>query len=179
MYPQKFCLMSLTNVFDAVFESAVDECFCGGEPGRYTGQVNEAGDRHGRGMMHYSKSGDTYEGEWRHDRREGHGIETCDNGDKYVGKWLANKKHGRGMLDYISEGYRYEGGFEEGSFAGHGTMTRLVDGKVLAKGNWTTRKWTESCWEGPYPREGDRGAKVTARVSTGSPAPRKPQGYLF
>ena len=36
------------------------------------------------------------------------------------------------------------------------------------------RVWTEGEWDLPYPREGERGTKTTARASTGGPAPRKP-----
>ena len=77
----------------------------------------------------------------------------------------------------------------QGRYAGAGTMMKhmfdengwwMHDEKGVPKivhvatGDWTTWTWMSSCsWDGPYPREGGRGTIVTARKSTGPPAPRR------
>ena len=45
-------------------------------------------------------SGVTYEGEWYHNKRQGHGIQTWPDGKKYEGAWKQGKKHGFGTMTY-------------------------------------------------------------------------------
>jgi len=161
------------SVTNSSFKSHVDESYFGGERGFYTGQVDVQGRRHGRGLMRY-ECGDEYEGEWVRDYCEGRGVKHFENGDVYEGEWKASRFHGSGKCSYPSRGLVYEGGFADGRYAGHGVMTR--HGELEAEGDWSSWTWTEGEWYAPYPQEGGRGVRVTARKSTGGPAPRKPLG---
>lgn len=78
----------------------------------YTGDVDEAGNPHGYGIKHYT-TGNRYEGNWVHGKREGFGIEYADDGRKaYEGNWKNSQEYGTGILiDY--RGVKYEGTFGE------------------------------------------------------------------
>ena len=135
------------------------------------------GQRHGQGRMTYDE-GDSFCGEWSQDRPHGHGVFTHANSDTYTGEWVRGFKNGFGVFCYSEGDYRYEGTWAGGgagggrsTFQGQGTM--LQHGKVLAVGIWPAGPWTEGGWNTAYPREGAEGTKVTARKSTGGPAPRK------
>ena len=155
---------------DAEFVGGVYETFRGNEPGSYSGQVNTAGERHGQGVMRY-RFGDKYEGEWRHDRFDGRGVYTHDNGDVYEGQWKDGRQHGFGTMSYDEGDYNYTGHWARGRYAGQGAMRQ--NGEIVAEGDWSTGTWTKGGWDLPYPRAGAQGTKVTARKSSGPPAPRK------
>ena len=55
---------------------------------RYEGQVNQHGERHGKGVLSYS-NGHRYEGEFRNNRWHGHG--TYYDGRVKSGKWENSK----------------------------------------------------------------------------------------
>ena len=76
---------------------------------RYEGQVNQYGQRHGKGVFSLS------------------------NGERYVGEFSEGKKHGKGVVSY-SDGERYVGEFSEGRYHGHGICTD-ADGYVQS-GKW-------------------------------------------
>eukprot|EP00808_Paulinella_micropora_P003421 g29939.t1 len=120
------------------------------------------GQRHGRGV-YTSKEGHRYEGQWLYDMRHGHGVQkfvtggkdakwtgtyvghwsnnekdgkgvfTYENGDKYEGDWRKGKKSGHGVYSF-SNGDRYEGSFKNNNMHGKGTML-FADGSRLA-GIW-------------------------------------------
>ena len=123
--------------------------------GTYTGTVNAAGERHGCGTYHWS-SGDTYEGDFRNNKRTGHGIyrwadgtvyegafldgkitgygtKRWTNGTVYEGEWLNDNRHGRGTqrwgkdTDYKDD--VYEGDWLNDKRTGRGTY-RWADGTV-------------------------------------------------
>ena len=112
-----------------------------------------------------------YTGTWAADRPCGQGTKVFENGDVYTGAWEDAQPHGHGRFRYVEGGYEYVGGFAAGRYAGLGTMSQ--DGKLVAAGDWSSWRWIEGQWDGAYPREGGRGTRVTARRSSGSPAPRR------
>ncbi|KAM4709401.1 junctophilin-4 isoform 2-T2 [Discoglossus pictus] len=63
---------------------------------------------------------ETYAGEWRGDRRSGHGVSRRSNGLSYEGEWLRNRRHGYGRTTYP------DGSREEGKYK----MNMLASGKV-------------------------------------------------
>lgn len=81
-----------------------------GEP--YEGDFVD-GLRHGQGRQVYGGrpldgfGGDTYEGEWFEDKRQGRGTLTLGNGDIYEGLWQNDLKHGEGTYYYIGRNKRY------------------------------------------------------------------------
>ncbi|CAM9417561.1 unnamed protein product [Chrysoparadoxa australica] len=109
----------------------------------YSGEVNEAGERHGTGIYKERATGNAYEGEWAHDKRHGKGVLTsggkdfiydgewvndcrCGHGDAllrgketYSGGWKDNKFHGKGVL-VDADGGVYEGEFVKGEKEGMG-----------------------------------------------------------
>ena len=38
-----------------------------------------------------------YQGEWKQDEKNGYGIYTFKNKDKYKGEWFLNNRHGKGV----------------------------------------------------------------------------------
>ncbi|XP_053960448.1 junctophilin-1-like [Anastrepha ludens] len=53
---------------------------------------------------------ETYMGEWKKDKRCGHGVAERSDGLKYEGEWYNNKKHGYGVTTFR------DGSFEEGKY---------------------------------------------------------------
>jgi hypothetical protein len=78
----------------------------------YQGQVNEKGQRHGKGVMLYD-GGRLYEGHWANDRREGHGYEKYDNSNIFIGYFKNGKAHGKGLYTWANGEY-YEGDWNMG-----------------------------------------------------------------
>ena len=73
----------------------------------YTGDFKD-GKRHGRGRYIYP-NGDTYDGYWVDDIRQGEGKLTYDNDSKtYVGNFVSDLFNGWGALHIIG-GEKYEG----------------------------------------------------------------------
>ena len=183
-----------STVTDASFTAHVDESYFGAEDhGTYTGNVDAAGRRHGRGRMLYEYSRDMYYGEWERDLPHGYGEKVYRNGGYYRGEWERGKQHGLGEMCYEDDHrHVYLGGWAEGRYAGAGMMTKHIEecdneydyhgdwsaatGRrdiLVASGDWSSWTWTSGSWDGPYPREGGRGTLVTARKSSGPPAPRR------
>eukprot|EP00804_Cyclotella_cryptica_P016739 CCRYP_002034-RA/>CCRYP_002034-RA protein AED:0.26 eAED:0.26 QI:348/1/1/1/1/1/2/131/940 len=69
-----------------------------GDPGTYTGDVDQNGKRHGRGKMVYD-SGNTYEGGFVNDKFEGDGgIYTWSDGDEQESQWKQGKRNGKSIF---------------------------------------------------------------------------------
>ena len=64
--------------------------------------------------------------------RHGTGVETWESGDKYEGTWKEDRYDGHGILK--TRGGKYEGGFASGLKHGKGTM-RFNNGAMYC-GHW-------------------------------------------
>ena len=73
----------------------------------YKGKYNTLGERDGKGTEIYG-NGNKYEGEFKADKRNRHGIMISICGDKYDGEWKDNKRHGRGVMTWAN-GAKYDG----------------------------------------------------------------------
>eukprot|EP00931_Biecheleriopsis_adriatica_P088130 TRINITY_DN62508_c0_g1_i1.p1 TRINITY_DN62508_c0_g1~~TRINITY_DN62508_c0_g1_i1.p1 ORF type:complete len:1048 (+),score=154.81 TRINITY_DN62508_c0_g1_i1:20-3163(+) len=76
-----------------------------GNADRYEGNcaiIDGIDKRHGMGCYTYSPcSHDAYKqytGQWKEDRKHGHGVLFLRSGGVYVGQWMDNRKHGLGVL---------------------------------------------------------------------------------
>mmetsp|Transcript_23067 Transcript_23067/g.47424 ORF Transcript_23067/g.47424 Transcript_23067/m.47424 type:complete len:320 (+) Transcript_23067:54-1013(+) len=95
--------------------------------GKYEGDLNPRGERHGYGVF-VADNGNEYEGEWKNDKRDGHGKAKYNTGDVYIGNWKNCKRHGHGTM-YIENGDVYEGNWNNGFKDGAGTY-RWRDGEL-------------------------------------------------
>lgn len=121
--------------------------------GIYNGQVNTAGQPHGKGRLE-TPSGNVYEGSFFDGQMTGIGEYKYTNGRKYEGEFYKNNFHGKGRYDAIewvytgdfyltkmtgkgklvyvggpNKGEEYEGDFVDGKLHGWGTL-RGKDGQV-------------------------------------------------
>ena len=87
--------------------------------GKYDGDLDANGRRHGKGRMK-SEDGEVYEGEWVEDKREGHGTCELANGAVYVGEFKKGKRDGRGTY-YCNNGDKYIGDYKKDLRDGQGT----------------------------------------------------------
>ena len=85
----------------------------------YTGPVNAAGKRHGKGKLVF-KSGTTYEGDFVDGTYKGNGIMRFANGSTYDGEWDEGVRCGFGESTYAN-GDRYNGSFKFDKKHGEGT----------------------------------------------------------
>lgn len=69
-------------------------------------------------VLYYSQ----YEGGYKNDRREGHGLFKFANGDWFEGTWFDGKPNGQGKVEYTS-GDVYEGHFKDHMKHGFGIFT--------------------------------------------------------
>ena len=100
--------------------------------------------REGVGILTYS-DGDKYEGEWKDGQKNGQGTYTWSNGNKYVGEFKDGKKHGQGTFTW-SNGRKYVGEFKNGIQNGQGTLT-FPNGKKF-KGKWKDGKpWNGTVYD--------------------------------
>ncbi|KAL7434361.1 hypothetical protein ACHAXM_004017 [Skeletonema potamos] len=95
--------------------------------GTYEGDLNQNGQRHGFGVL-ICDNGNSYEGEWKKDKRDGLGIARYSSGDVYDGEWLRGKRQGHGVM-YIEAGDTYIGSWNNGVKHGAGTY-HWADGEV-------------------------------------------------
>ena len=104
----------------------------------YEGEVDEKGFREGYGIYHYIEGvhsdAEFYEGEWRHDLKEGRGIYRWESGNEYDGEWENDCRNGTGTL-YYKNGGRYEGGWLNDKRHGYGVYT------------YTSGQWYEAEWD--------------------------------
>lgn len=95
--------------------------------GTYEGDLNQDGQRHGFGVL-ICDNGNSYEGEWKRDKRDGLGIARYSSGDVYDGEWTKGKRQGHGVM-YIEAGDTYIGSWNNGLKHGAGTY-HWADGEV-------------------------------------------------
>ena len=89
------------------------------ENGSYIGEVNELGERHGRGFINYN-TGDFYIGQWKHDEKSGDGEHFYEDGKiMYRGEYLLTLRNGNGSL-FLENGDHYEGQFKNDRYNGLG-----------------------------------------------------------
>jgi hypothetical protein len=77
--------------------------------------------RNGRGVFIFA-NGNKYDGEWRDDKKHGRGICTLANGNKYDGEWKDDNAHGQGIFTYFN-GDEHQGEYKNGKKNGHGVFT--------------------------------------------------------
>ncbi len=104
------------------------------EGGKYTGELQQPGDRrHGKGTMTYS-TGDVIEGEWKDDSLNGFGKIKYASGNTYEGNWVDNKHNGKGTKTWAT-GAVYVGDWVNDRIQGKGTYTyqsgNVYTGKIL------------------------------------------------
>ena len=95
--------------------------------------------REGVGILTYS-DGDKYVGEWKDGQKNGQGTYTWSNGNKYLGEYKDGKFHGQGTLTFPPDGGGYVGEFKDGEYHGQGTYTSPDGNKYV--GEWKDNsKW--------------------------------------
>lgn len=126
---------------------------------QFSGQLRR-GKLHGHGK-HTSANGEVYQGEFRDDLRNGHGLQVF--GDlSYEGEFRNGDWNGRGVLQ-LDNGSRYEGEFRDGEFWGHGVYVwangRRYEGEwrndqpngfgryLDTKAVWHHGNWRDGCFE--------------------------------
>jgi hypothetical protein len=89
------------------------------ENGYYLGEINEGGDKHGRGFYYWT-CGDIYVGQWRIGERTGSG-KTYDSEGRlvYEGEYLNGQRNGKGVF-YLQNGDCFKGDFKNDCFHGAG-----------------------------------------------------------
>ena len=95
--------------------------------GTYEGDLNAEGQRHGFGVL-LCDNGNSYEGEWKKDKRDGLGVARYSSGDVYDGQWHRGRRQGHGIM-YIEAGDTYIGSWNNGLKHGAGTY-HWADGEV-------------------------------------------------
>ena len=65
----------------------------------YEGETNEAGERHGFGILRL-EDGSVYSGQWKLGRRSGKGTANYSDGSCYVGEWEDNVTQGQGLYSF-------------------------------------------------------------------------------
>ena len=63
--------------------------------------------------------GDSYLGQWKNSKADGHGVHQWKNGDRYEGSWVNCLKHGKGS-DIFANGDVYTGNYAFGKADGKG-----------------------------------------------------------
>ena len=86
--------------------------------GEYSGQMKNYM-RDGKGK--YISDDETYEGDWKEDKKDGNGIIIYKDGCKYEGQFKNNKIEGIGKMSWI-DGTYYSGEFKNNIFNGKGVL---------------------------------------------------------
>ena len=73
-------------------------------------------------------NGSKYVGEYKDDKRNGHGTLTFADGDKYVGEWKDNNYHGQGTYTF-ADGDKRSGLWINGEFRGSRSERIQNEGK--------------------------------------------------
>ncbi|XP_065779865.1 radial spoke head 10 homolog B isoform X4 [Muntiacus reevesi] len=87
---------------------------CSTQPVSYIGHWCH-GKRHGKGSIYYNQEGTSwYEGDWKHNIRDGWGIRCYKSGNIYEGQWENNMRHGEGRMRWLTTNEEYTGQWEHG-----------------------------------------------------------------
>jgi hypothetical protein len=81
-------------------------------------------------------NGDSYEGEWNNDVREGFGLLRFSKGDQYEGEWANDKMNGKGILGH-PDGSSYEGLWENGLKLDQQGVFKYSNGNIAIRSNYT------------------------------------------
>ena len=101
----------------------------------YSGDTNSEGLREGIGVIRYD-NGEIYLGNWIAGRREGRGVYYYADGTVYDGVWDSDKASGLGICYYPS-GNIYIGNWEAAQTKGRGMMLYQDDEDDAIDGEWT------------------------------------------
>ena len=83
--------------------------------------------------MYTWANGNTYEGDYKDDRRNGRGVFTFANGDKYEGDFRDDKRHGVGAYNWAN-GSIYVGEYRDDERSGQGVHLQIR--KEGTRGIW-------------------------------------------
>ena len=103
------------------------------EYGVYKGHVNDNGEFDGKGVFRW-KIGDVFDGKWK-DGEMVTGRSTFHDGDTYEGEWKGDKKNGQGLYRW-KDGRRYFGQYKDNQKHGEGMYT-VPEDKYIYFGNWS------------------------------------------
>uniref|UniRef100_M8CE12 Phosphatidylinositol 4-phosphate 5-kinase n=1 Tax=Aegilops tauschii TaxID=37682 RepID=M8CE12_AEGTA len=81
-----------------------------------------------------SSSSSSYKGQWKLDRKHGHGRQTYPNGDTFEGSWVQGQMEGHGRYTW-ADGNSYVGTMRNGTMFGKGVLTWSATGDSF-QGNW-------------------------------------------
>ncbi|SPT20751.1 unnamed protein product [Triticum aestivum] len=81
-----------------------------------------------------SSSSSSYKGQWKLDRKHGHGLQTYPNGDTFDGSWVQGQMEGHGRYTWAN-GNSYVGTMRNGTMFGKGVLTWSATGDSF-QGNW-------------------------------------------
>jgi hypothetical protein len=88
--------------------------------------------RQGYGVL-TNANGDKFIGSWLNGKRHGSGTIKYADGSKFIGSWLDDKRHGAGTILY-PDGREFSGSWRDDKRNGYGTIS-YPDGRILA-GEW-------------------------------------------
>lgn len=77
--------------------------------------------------------GSRYEGDWKHDLKQGFGAYSYPNGDIYEGAWFKGKRHGLGTYFYADSKVKFMGTWIEGTIEGSG---QIIYPRYRYHGSW-------------------------------------------
>jgi len=110
----------------------------------YTGDWKD-GKKNGHGTYTFA-NGDTYAGEWSGDKKNGQGIYTLATGDTYSGEWSGDEKNGQGTHTFAN-GDKYVGDWRSGKRNGQGTFIWPDGAKYV--GEWKDNKFLNGSTTAP------------------------------
>jgi hypothetical protein len=84
-------------------------------------------------------SGNSYEGEWKGQKRHGQGRYTWPDGTAYEGQWLDNAQHGQGKL-FFTNGTSVEGFFVQNQLHGQACLTTNEGSTFQGEWNFVRRR---------------------------------------
>ncbi|KAK9767277.1 Histone-lysine N-methyltransferase setd7 [Basidiobolus ranarum] len=83
----------------------------------YKGELNEAGEYHGKGELTYEKSGVKFIGEFKQGEKYGYGCLYFEDGSSLSGEYIEDELHGSGKYIFANGSY-IEGTYEHGDLNG-------------------------------------------------------------
>jgi hypothetical protein len=145
------------------------EGYAKGAAAEYRGEFH-AGMKQGAGWKHWFQTGDTYSGEFLHDRKEGHGVYVWGPrspyaGEKYDGEYHDDKRNGYGIYEWPN-GDRYAGPWQDDRMTGPPTPMQINRGRYWrALAQAVKKKNVTVCWNGNGTPQPDLAKGVVESVS--------------